>query len=1130
MQLPRKALRDGQLRHTSAGQAVEASGHKVSKAEFTDSDGAIITGFFKPVGPDYTELSAKYSTAVSIAMRFALGDKVAEDRLVFNKQGQIVGTFSIAVDDYKPLLSFKGKVPSDQQEKELVCPSVRTLLKHDVASLLVSSWRYKDDDRHPGNFSLKYAIDPDMSLYNRTSKIKGGRLVDVIRNKDIEEATALQFAHITNFPNVPGRTHWPTYKLPDNYNFLKQNASYYEFQQLATNPALETDEGSTSFQEQMFNAMLKELLAFEPDMWMLAFDDYFGDTPLDYLSLDPYKSEQLSKYQPLLYNTVTDRESFAKHALAVFQQEYDELCRTVVFYPGCEKNEYGVSVVSFNHFLRNKPSSLKKTLDWAESQNKLMATHWDRYQLYLINPEIKLYLRDRGRPEISFTKLSEANLFIANEGEAWTSYQLSLLNPKIKLYLLEMGRQDISFTSLSEANLFIANEGNAWTSYRLNLMNQDIRLYLRERGRSEISFTSLSSANLFIVEEGETWTGYQLSLLNSKIKLYLREMGRQDISFTSLLEANLFIANEGNAWTSYQWEVQKLGLLNEDIKQYLHEMEKPEISFTSLSEANLFIANEGNAWTNYQLKVKERKRQEANEKEVETFDNIIDSPPLNGYIVPENGRYQLDKMRQRYHKIWRDSQLGCLKTIIEQTKALEKRLVKELSLQTLDKLDTTTTSEPAVDMSNITEAHQLIKACSSFESAMQIDCDPQNSLGLGLKLLDAFRVELIEICDKYYELPHVELHYDNNEKFCDDLRKLVKDNETKICNALHPTPEEKLFSRIAESIEQYACSLYFQRHLRRADKPLGTEEQHNYPALLRREHTEKELITSCLKALFDWAAAIDREVLIFYIEDVIRHYQQSSWGKRGEEVSVYLKNSPEDGANLLARILSIGGCESNSLNTHLISKLIPLMLKDTIGQVEVNLLIVQQAFEQNEFKAIIYAKEAQQYATTDPRFEHVCASKSMQIFNDTLYNWVATQTPEKFHELVKSAVGKYNPYSLNFFSSKARAKPVLAYLEPHKSLSNQQILAMIFCEGEINSQSLNTLLFRDLIKAIKKDINMDIFKQTDPGYKLILQISTSNESEFLGSLAKYAKDKTFSLRGDNNKKTSGRLNNSLSFG
>ena len=118
----------------------------------------------------------------------------------------------------------------------------------------------------------------------------------------------------------------------------------------------------------------------------------------------------------------------------------------------------------------------------------------------------------------------------------------------------------------------------------------------------------------------------------------------------------------------------------------------------------------------------------------------------------------------------------------------------------------------------------------------------------------------------------------------------------------------------------------------------------------------------------------------------------------------------------------------------------------------------------------------------------------------------------------------------SIFSSKARAKPVLAYLEPHKSLSNQQILAMIFCEGEINSQSLNTLLFRDLIKAIKKDINMDIFKQTDPGYKLILQISTSNESEFLGSLAKYAKDKTFSLRGDNNKKTSGRLNNSLSFG
>ncbi|WP_040916096.1 hypothetical protein, partial [Legionella tunisiensis] len=58
---------------------------------------------------------AKYSVAISVALRLALGDRAAEDRLVFDDEGKIVGSISINLSNFKPLLCSLETIPSDQQ-------------------------------------------------------------------------------------------------------------------------------------------------------------------------------------------------------------------------------------------------------------------------------------------------------------------------------------------------------------------------------------------------------------------------------------------------------------------------------------------------------------------------------------------------------------------------------------------------------------------------------------------------------------------------------------------------------------------------------------------------------------------------------------------------------------------------------------------------------------------------------------------------------------------------------------------------------------------------------------------------------------------------------------------------------
>src|SRR3990167_6358774 len=122
------------------------SAHEVLPASWVDPiDHQTIEGFFKRVTAsedkedNYPILLAKYDVAISVLMRMRLGETAAEDQLVLSNEGEVLGTFSRRLPDYKPMGSGERPLTVDEEERELVWPTrVETLLEHNVARLLTA--------------------------------------------------------------------------------------------------------------------------------------------------------------------------------------------------------------------------------------------------------------------------------------------------------------------------------------------------------------------------------------------------------------------------------------------------------------------------------------------------------------------------------------------------------------------------------------------------------------------------------------------------------------------------------------------------------------------------------------------------------------------------------------------------------------------------------------------------------------------------------------------------------------------------------------------------------------------------------------------------------------------------------
>lgn len=895
MPLPSKALRYGQLKMKTAGFAVPTSGHEVLKVEFKDTDGEIKTGFYKPLDPTYPALLAKYAVAVSVALRLSLGEHAAEDRLVFNEEGEIVGTVSIALKGYRPLLCTGQSEPSDLQEKELVNPSVATLLKYNIAEIIVAGLLFYCDDRHPGNTGAILMdkdkkgygwIDNDMTLYPYTAPMKGGRWVDGTFLKESPEKTiTLKSKTLDNFPNVEDRTHWWANSLPKNGNILKRCMAYEAFQALAANPSLETEEGSISFQEQFFSALLKNLLVYDPQMLQKRLVEYISEeSTLDYLALPLEKSQKLSEMHPELFNPKTNDQPFIDHWMTVFQKVYDEHYRAIVFYMGCESNKSGVPVVGFRNFLDSKPSAYQKIRHWMSNENKKMEDSWQRYQL------------KRSQPS-------------------------------------------------SEAS------------------------------KSE-----------------------------------------------------------------------------------------PE--------------------------------------------GVVD-----GYAVATEARYNLTKMEQRYHQIWRDAHVFTIKNILFETNVLIARLGNPLRLQ---QLPLSITESVLPEDPSLVAAWQLLGDVHPLAISDQVDCDKENSLRKGLLVLERFAADLNNYAQEYYKLTKDGISLEHNQNFCDAMARLILSSESEIYQSFGASTWAKEFAKIVEDLQQFYGGLHFQRHLLLSkDAPLGTGVKYDYPALLKRKHTDDEVVTACLQALFDWAKKLDRDTLDDTILTIIKKsYEPSPYNlvanrKRASEVKEYLKTTTEDGANRLAAILSKGGHESTSLNTLLVAKLIPMMLQATIGQVDVNLLSVRNACDREIFADTFYTEKAIKFALNDKQFTHIYAKKNLDQFNDIMYKWVEDLGRKKFKTLVFEALAEYEPYGFNFLSRKTRGPTVRNYFTAKPALTNQKILAFIFADGGKEDNSLNTILFNKILSAMKADVSVNKEKLAIPGFGLVPQIGEQAIAYYIASLQEHAKPRTF---------------------
>jgi hypothetical protein len=340
-----------------------SSGHEVTKVTFASSTGIEAIGFFKPCDDEtYPPLLAKYAVAVGQLYRMTLGQRAAEDRLVYNDDGQIIGTVSIGIKNFLPMCASSDKAPRDREKASLAIPSKQTLIDNRIAEVLIASWRHKEDDLHPGNLSLEGRIDWDMSKYHLTSIIKGERFVCGLLVDNPHNSTKLLGEDLDNFPIIKSqRTHWPT-RTPGNLNFNKAYQSQSAFMQLAN---------SNAFKKQVYFALLKEILSFQPLTLQERLHRYLGDEALDLDSLlkasgeadvessGSIKNELLKNFNRNLFYNKDEERSFVDHFLLFENQEYNEFKRVVIHYPG------------FRNYLVENPQAFLEAKEWFDEQNHL---------------------------------------------------------------------------------------------------------------------------------------------------------------------------------------------------------------------------------------------------------------------------------------------------------------------------------------------------------------------------------------------------------------------------------------------------------------------------------------------------------------------------------------------------------------------------------------------------------------------------------------------------------------------------------------------------------------------------------------------------------------------------------------
>ncbi|VEG92159.1 Uncharacterised protein [Legionella spiritensis] len=392
------------------------------------------------------------------------GDQVADERLVLDEDGNIAGTLSIELPDFKPLLSTDDWLSHHVEKNEWTYPSIDTLLRYNFAEKLVAEMLSHNDNARPQHVGLEGLINHSSRGYPYTSIINGYDWLDSFFGNDARNQFVMRADHLSNFPNIPGRTFFPansSHHGDAGFHPIKGFMASDNIQRLAQNPKTKIAKDKfITFQEQMFYALLKELMVYDPDVWKDNLATYFGDIPLDFMSIPGEKRERLSKEYPELFNPKTNDQPFIDTIARIFQDEYDNIYRTVVFYQGCDKNNSDEPVMSFKEYLQNRLSALHQILAWGEQQGydrqKLAQRYhqiWRDAHVFEIRKLISAcrqlgnnLTNELRRPSASlppleqekFKQLADALLFNEfNLGQSQYSYQYSAKNKIDYLYILK---------------------------------------------------------------------------------------------------------------------------------------------------------------------------------------------------------------------------------------------------------------------------------------------------------------------------------------------------------------------------------------------------------------------------------------------------------------------------------------------------------------------------------------------------------------------------------------------------------------------------------------------------------------------------------------------------------------------
>lgn len=406
MSMPVKALRFDLLTAEPDKEAeISQSGHPVTKYSWTESDGTLLYGCYKPVDATYPPLLARYSVAYSVWLRMILGERAAEERLVYDGNGAIVGSMSIKLPKYRPLLGGGPgrnsvlKPGSSEEDARVMLPDVKTLEEYNAAELLVADWLTQDEDRHDGNWSLDGTIDNDMRGYGITSLIKGIRWILRELEAVIHKVMEMRREDLDNFPCIKGRTYWPANPLPNfTESWKRYNLNPQAFRDLAQSPV---------FVQQMFTVMLRALVVWQPNVLRARLMEYLGDEKLDYKSLDTQevppsileklaalfigpsvpKSKKLEEQYPKFFSPEANEAPFVDHILGVFTAMQNEFRDITVLYPGCEACEEDpasqrpkrIAKPAFYRFLLECPEAWQAAKNWAIAQNSRLGSS-DRSQ------------------------------------------------------------------------------------------------------------------------------------------------------------------------------------------------------------------------------------------------------------------------------------------------------------------------------------------------------------------------------------------------------------------------------------------------------------------------------------------------------------------------------------------------------------------------------------------------------------------------------------------------------------------------------------------------------------------------------------------------------------------------------